>query len=425
MFYLSEKTLNLAPYFLQGAVISPLKQFFSKFKPKRYKAHSSYLIITAVYNTEKYLDDFFNSIINQRLDFRQNIRLICVDDGSSDNSAAIIKSYQKHFPQNIIYLYQENKGQASARNLGLAYLKEEPNFQASWLGFVDSDDFLHRDYFYELDSFLKRHKDDDLAMLSCNMIFYREKRVIRYKDTHSLNYRFKDKEKILNIENLESFIQLSASSVLMKYSKMSSALNFDEEVKPSGEDAKFINEFLLSHLNSKAAFLKDAIYFYRKRADKNSTSDKVHTNKDSFLNMPKNVVLALLQKSKALFVQNLALFYLFWQIKAFINVARIKFLSKDEQDEFLSLLDQNFAYISSKNIENFNFKGFDYFYKVGLLSCFKKARPLKEIIFIKDFDERKNEILLSFFSGDEKDELSLFFDDKQGFARVIDRKSVV
>ncbi|MBX1598443.1 glycosyltransferase family 2 protein, partial [Campylobacter jejuni] len=101
-----------------------------------------------VYNVEKYLDDFFKSIINQRLDFKSNIYLICVDDGSTDNSANIIKKYQKKYPKNITYLYKENGGQASSRNLGLKYLKEN-DLNIFWVTFTDPDDFLDRDYFYE------------------------------------------------------------------------------------------------------------------------------------------------------------------------------------------------------------------------------------------------------------------------------------
>ncbi|TQR60378.1 CDP-glycerol glycerophosphotransferase family protein [Campylobacter troglodytis] len=414
MFYLSEKTLKLAPYFLQGAIFMPLRQFFSKFKPKKSNAHSNYLIIAAVYNVEKYLDDFFTSIIKQRLDFKQNIKLICVDDGSTDSSAKIIKAYAARFPKNIIYLHKENAGLASARNFGLAYLKKEPQLNAKWLSFVDSDDFLHRDYFYEIDSFLNRQKDD-LAMISCNMIFYREKRLIRYKDTHSLNYRFKNKETILEIKNLNHFIQLSVNSILIKCSSLPSMLKFDELA--AVEDAPFVNEFLLANLNQKAAFLKNALYFYRKRADKSSIMDNFSTHK-AFLNMPK-IPLSLLKQSQLPFIQNIALFYLFWQLKDCINVSRIKALSKDEQAEYLSLLEQNFAYIKAQNIEEFKFTGFDYFYKLGLLSCFKKARPLKELIFIKEFDEKKDEILLSFFSMDAKDELSFFFDEKQSLASAI------
>ncbi|HEG7018615.1 TPA: glycosyltransferase family 2 protein, partial [Campylobacter jejuni] len=120
------------------------------------QAYNKYAIVSAVYNVEKYLDDFFKSIINQRLDFKNNIYLICVDDGSTDNSVQIIKKYQKKYPKNIIYLYKENGGQASARNLGLKYLKEN-DLNTPWITFTDPDDFLDRNYFYEVDKNIKKH----------------------------------------------------------------------------------------------------------------------------------------------------------------------------------------------------------------------------------------------------------------------------
>ncbi|EAH5467340.1 glycosyltransferase family 2 protein, partial [Campylobacter jejuni] len=152
-------------FFFKSLLIS-LQNFLKQFKPKKYKAYNKYVIVSAVYNVEKYLDDFFKSIINQRLDFKNNIHLICVDDGSTDNSANIIKKYQKKYPKNIIYLYKENGGQASARNLGLKYLKEN-DLNIPWVTFTDPDDFLDRDYFYEVDSFLKNQ--NNIAMVATNI----------------------------------------------------------------------------------------------------------------------------------------------------------------------------------------------------------------------------------------------------------------
>ncbi|EAI0691271.1 glycosyltransferase family 2 protein, partial [Campylobacter coli] len=113
------------------------------------------------------------------------------------------------YPKNIIYLYKENGGQASARNLGLRYIKEN-NLQISWVSFADPDDFLDRDYFYEVDNFLKNQ--DNIAMIATNIIFYREKRKILYKDTHALNFKFKKQESIYDNIKLNENIQLSVAS---------------------------------------------------------------------------------------------------------------------------------------------------------------------------------------------------------------------
>ncbi|EGK8062364.1 glycosyltransferase family 2 protein, partial [Campylobacter lari] len=207
-----------------------LSNVYNKYLPKKHKGFTQYTIISAVYNVEKYLDDYFNSIINQRLDFKKNIFMILVDDGSTDDSANIIKKYQKKYPKNIIYLYKENGGQASARNLGLKYIQEN-NYKTPWVTFTDPDDFLDRNYFYEVDKFLSTHQDDDICMIGCNVIFYHEKQRI-YKDNHPLNFKFKKGMQIRENYNLNNFIQLSAASCFMNITLLNNLI-YDEKLKPN------------------------------------------------------------------------------------------------------------------------------------------------------------------------------------------------
>lgn len=89
-------------------------------------------VIIPIYNTATYLRDCFDSLVNQTL---KDIQVIMVDDGSTDSSAEICKEYQKKYG-NFMYVYKENGGSASARNLGIEYAEGE------YLGFVDSDDWL-------------------------------------------------------------------------------------------------------------------------------------------------------------------------------------------------------------------------------------------------------------------------------------------
>ncbi|MEE6631003.1 glycosyltransferase, partial [Campylobacter coli] len=262
MLKLSNENKKFIKVILDGFFRIYLAKLFSNFKPKKHKGFTQYAIISAVYNVEKYLDDYFKSIINQRLDFKKNIFMILVDDGSTDNSAQIIKKYQKKYPKNIVYLYKENGGQASARNLGLKYMQEN-DYQIPWVTFTDPDDFLDRNYFYEVDKFLATHKANDICMIGCNVIFYYEKQKL-YKDNHALNFKFKNGIQVKENYNLDSFIQLSAASCFMNIGYLDKLL-FDEKLKPNFEDAKFINEYLLDNINLKSAFLPTVKYFYRKR----------------------------------------------------------------------------------------------------------------------------------------------------------------
>lgn len=90
-------------------------------------------LVVPVYNVEKYLRRFLDSVINQTY---QEFELILVDDGSTDNSYSICKEYAEKY-KNIILINKTNGGQGSARNLGIKKASGE------WIMFADSDDYLH------------------------------------------------------------------------------------------------------------------------------------------------------------------------------------------------------------------------------------------------------------------------------------------
>ncbi|MBO4815553.1 MAG: glycosyltransferase [Clostridia bacterium] len=92
-------------------------------------------VIIPVFNCEKYLEKCLDSVLSQTLN---DIQIILIDDGSTDNSLEIIKKYaNKH--SNIIYKTKSNEGQAIARNLGIEMANGE------FICFVDSDDYIEKD----------------------------------------------------------------------------------------------------------------------------------------------------------------------------------------------------------------------------------------------------------------------------------------
>ena len=92
-------------------------------------------IIIPVYNAEKYLYDCLDSLINQTL---KNTEIICIDDGSTDNSYEILCEYATK-DNRFIILQQENKSAGAARNKGMEIAKGE------FLAFLDADDFFEHD----------------------------------------------------------------------------------------------------------------------------------------------------------------------------------------------------------------------------------------------------------------------------------------
>jgi len=89
-------------------------------------------IIVPVYNSEKYLHRCLKSIINQTY---QNIEILLIDDGSTDNSGKICDDYAWN-DKRIKVIHTENNGPAAARNKGI------DNSKGEFIFFLDSDDFI-------------------------------------------------------------------------------------------------------------------------------------------------------------------------------------------------------------------------------------------------------------------------------------------
>ena len=96
-------------------------------------------VIIPVYNVEPYLEQCLDSVINQTY---KNLEIICINDGSSDNSLKILEKYQKK-DSRIKLINQKNKGLSEARNAGLDVAKGE------YIAFVDSDDYLELNAYKE------------------------------------------------------------------------------------------------------------------------------------------------------------------------------------------------------------------------------------------------------------------------------------
>lgn len=93
-------------------------------------------IIVPCYNQEKYVKDCIDSIIRSIEFSGYNVRIIAIDDGSTDNTGEILDNFQF---SNLLVIHQKNKGFSGARNSGLDMV------QAKYIMFVDSDDKITRE----------------------------------------------------------------------------------------------------------------------------------------------------------------------------------------------------------------------------------------------------------------------------------------
>lgn len=107
-------------------------------------------VIVPVYNVERYLTKCVKSIENQTF---KNIEIILIDDGSTDNSGKMCDQFALE-NQRIKVIHKKNGGLSDARNCGVSIARGE------YIGFVDSDDFIHKDMYRTLYNLMVEYKVD-------------------------------------------------------------------------------------------------------------------------------------------------------------------------------------------------------------------------------------------------------------------------
>ena len=116
-------------------------------------------VIIPVYNTEKYLCECLESVLNQS---QKELEIIAVDDGSTDCSLDILHRYKKLY-SNIQVYSQENKRQGVARNNGLQQAKGE------YIYFLDSDDTIDPETLEDCYKYAKE-KNLDIVLFDSKVI---------------------------------------------------------------------------------------------------------------------------------------------------------------------------------------------------------------------------------------------------------------
>lgn len=137
-------------------------------------------VIVPIYNVEKYLDKCINSIVLQTY---KNIEILLIDDGSTDKSFYICEKWKKK-DYRINVIHKSNGGLSDARNYGLNIASGE------YVCFIDSDDYIEKDYIEKLYKILIKNK---VRVSQCGINYINEKdkklKQIGYKTNIVLNGR--------------------------------------------------------------------------------------------------------------------------------------------------------------------------------------------------------------------------------------------
>lgn len=245
-----------------------------------------FTVIVPVYNAERWLEECISSVVNQTLGFEENIQLILINDGSTDSSEVICKAYKKKYPDNITYIYKENGGVSSARNLGMEYIEGE------YTVFLDSDDYWAKDAFDKIYSFFEVH-NDSVDICVCRLQHTGDLEV----DAHPLDWRFEMGNRVVSLEKEPECIQSAIGNSVFRSASIRD-VRFNEKLR-TAEDAFFNTQVILKRM--KMGIVSDAVYFYRRMNSDDSLTSDIRMRKEFYLNIPREYYLALMESCRSRF----------------------------------------------------------------------------------------------------------------------------
>ncbi len=268
-------------------------------------------IIVPIYNTEKYLKRCLDSIIDQTY---QNLEIILVNDGSTDNSEKIAKEFAKK-DHRIKLISQPNSGQSSARNTGIKKATGE------YIGFVDSDDKINPKF---VENLLQLYSNNT-SIAVCGHQYNRLK-----EGTSKNLYQSELKPRHKNESQKAYILKLlvkdgrmySCNNKLFKSDVIKEQkIHFDEKLN-FAEDTKFVLDYL-KYAKGEIAYTPNPLYIYNYGTE-TSTIRKTAANWKNWQNSYKNLKKWLGKNPTAIEKFWLHLVYLRWHISYIRSKRRLK-----------------------------------------------------------------------------------------------------
>ena len=219
-------------------------------------------VIVPVYNVQDYIEKCLDSLVYQTL---EDIEIIVVNDGSTDESKIVVQKYINKYPEKIIYVEKENGGLSDARNYGMKYATGE------YIAFVDSDDYVEKDMYEKM---YEKAKKEDSDMVECNFYWEYPKKL---KLDKGIKYKVK--------QDMLVKVRVVAWNKLIKRS----ILNETKIEFPKGlryEDVEFTYK-LIPYIN-KVSFVTEPMVHYIQR--QNSISNMQNSRNGEIFNVLDNVI---------------------------------------------------------------------------------------------------------------------------------------
>lgn len=218
-------------------------------------------VIVPVFNVEQYLSECIDSILAQTMcDFE----LILIDDGSPDRCGEICEKYAQ-LDSRIIVIHQKNQGVSAARNAGLEIAKGE------YIGFVDPDDLINKNFFHKLISVADLY-DCDIACCDY-LVFERSETII--DDTGTIDKKVIEFDRDGIITDLFSRPSKMKASVCNKIFRKSFVCdNAFEITLKYYEDMLFLLKCCSLCRKFTVCFILEELYYYR--MNRHSATKKIN-----------------------------------------------------------------------------------------------------------------------------------------------------
>ena len=211
-------------------------------------------VIMPVYNVLPYIEDAIKSVINQT---DKNLKLILVDDGSTDGCANICDKYASEY-EFISVIHKSNGGVSSARNVALDSLEGVDGY----VTFVDSDDVLLPTMVESVREVIKS-TEADVVLYGMETVILKDGEEQARRVPKNFDFVY-DKKQIAENFNLllENFMWNFCVDKVYKLNLINkSNVRFNSYLDISGEDAVFLYE-LLPHVNTMAGTSKIGYMYY-------------------------------------------------------------------------------------------------------------------------------------------------------------------
>lgn len=212
-------------------------------------------VIVPVYNSEEFLTESINSILNQTL---TDFEVICINDGSTDQSLRMLNNFKKRDGR-IKVIDKDNGGCGSARNMGIDYAEGE------YIYFFDPDDFIREDAFEKL---YENAKNNDSDMVFSQIAWYREGEAINLNkpgieienefdnvDFNNFTFTYRDIPRYVMNSYFAPWIKLFRKDFL----KVENSFKFHENI--AFDDVPFHVETIIKA--NRISFVPEEFYQYR------------------------------------------------------------------------------------------------------------------------------------------------------------------